>query len=146
MAGEADQTLHATGEIIIDDTKTASRVESNILAASSSSNAAIEKMANKDTPMLSDYWKKSTVTEADRSAYHTTGWVGGALESFSPEVDIPTVDNSTVVYFESHLIARLGLPPSKSLVSIMNFLRCELVHLNPNAIAALCCFTMLCEC
>jgi hypothetical protein len=146
MAGEAYQTLHAAGEIIIDDTKTAYGVESNVLAASSSSNAAIEKMANKDTPMLSDYWKKSTVTEADRSAYHTTDWVGGALESFIPEVDIPTVDNSIVVYFESHLIARRGLPPSKFIVSIMNFLRCELVHLNPNAIAVLSCFTMLCEC
>jgi hypothetical protein len=30
-------------------------------------------MANKDTPVLFDYWKKSKVTEADRSAYHTVG-------------------------------------------------------------------------
>jgi hypothetical protein len=28
----------------------------------------------------------------------------------------------------------------------MNYLSCELVHFNPNAIAALSCFTMLCEC
>jgi hypothetical protein len=28
----------------------------------------------------------------------------------------------------------------------MNFLGCELVHFNPNAIATLSCFTMLCEC
>jgi hypothetical protein len=28
----------------------------------------------------------------------------------------------------------------------MIFLRCKLVHLNSNAIAALSCFTMLCEC
>jgi hypothetical protein len=28
----------------------------------------------------------------------------------------------------------------------MNFLMCELVHLNPNVIIALSCFTMLCEC
>jgi hypothetical protein len=28
----------------------------------------------------------------------------------------------------------------------MNFLKCELVHFNPNVIAALNCFTMLCEC
>jgi hypothetical protein len=103
-------------------------------------------MANKDTPMLSDYWKKSKVIEADRSAYHTVGWLGGALESFVPEVDIPMVDNSSVVCFECHLIARLGLPPRKFLVSIMNFLGCELVHLNSNAIIALNCYTMMCKC
>jgi hypothetical protein len=56
------------------------------------------------------------------------------------------VDNSTVVCFESHLITELGLLPSKFLVSILNFLGCELVHLNLNAIVALSCFTMLCEC
>jgi hypothetical protein len=61
-------------------------------------------------------------------------------------VDIPTVDNFTIIYFESHLIAGLGLPPCKFLVSIMNFLRCELVHMNPNAITVLSYFTMLCEC
>jgi hypothetical protein len=146
MVGETDQTLHAVGEGVADDTKTASGVESNDQAASSSSNATIEKMVNKDHPVLSDYWKKSTVTEADRTAYHTVGWLGGALESFVPEVGIPMVDNSTVVYFESHLVAGLGLPPSKFPISIMNILRCELVHLNPNVIAALSCFTMLCEC
>jgi hypothetical protein len=51
-----------------------------------------------------------------------------------------------VVCFESHLIAGLSLPPSKFLVAIMNFLGCELVHFNPNAITALSCFSMLCEC
>jgi hypothetical protein len=48
--------------------------------------------------------------------------------------------------FESHLIAGLGLRPSKFLVSIMNFLGCSLIHFNPNALAALSSFTMLCEC
>jgi hypothetical protein len=65
--------------------------------------------------------------------------------SIVPEVDVPTTHDSTVVYFESHLIAGLGLPPSKFLVAIMNFLGCELVHFNPNAIAALNCFSMLCK-
>jgi hypothetical protein len=63
-----------------------------------------------------------------------------------PEVDVPAVHDSTIVYFESYLIAGLGHPPSKFLSSIMNFLECELVHINPNAIAALNCFAMLCEC
>jgi hypothetical protein len=56
------------------------------------------------------------------------------------------VDGSAVVCFEYHLITGLGLPPSKFLVAIMNFLRCELVNLNPNVIATLSYFTMLCEC
>jgi hypothetical protein len=67
------------------------------------------------TPVMSDYWKKSKVTEADRSTNHTTGWLGGALESFVPEVGIPTIDNSIVVYIESHLVVGLGLPQANSL-------------------------------
>jgi hypothetical protein len=51
-----------------------------------------------------------------------------------------------MVCFEFHLIIGLGLPPSKFLYAIMNFLGYELVHFNPNAIAALSCFTMLWEC
>jgi hypothetical protein len=62
-----------------------------------------------------------------------------------PEVDVPTTHGSTVVCFESHLIAGLCLPPIKFLIAIMNFLCCELVHFNPNAIIALSCFSMLCE-
>jgi hypothetical protein len=41
-------------------------------------------------------------------------------------MEYPTVDGSTVVCFESHLVAGLALSPSKFLVAIMNFLRCEL--------------------
>jgi hypothetical protein len=65
---------------------------------------------------------------------------------FIPEVDVPTIDGSIMLCFKSHLTARLGLPPSKFLVSIMNFLGCSLMHFNPNAIAALSSFTMLFEC
>jgi hypothetical protein len=56
------------------------------------------------------------------------------------------VDNTMIVCFESHLTTGLGLPSSKFLISVLNFLRCELVHLNLNAIAALSYFIMLCEC
>jgi hypothetical protein len=63
-----------------------------------------------------------------------------------PKVDFPTTYGSTVVCIESHLIAGLGLPPSKFFVAIMNFLRYELVHFNTNAIVALSYFSMLCEC
>jgi hypothetical protein len=44
------------------------------------------------------------------------------------------------------LIAGLGLPPSKFLVTIMGYLNYELFHFNPKAISALSTFIMLCEC
>jgi hypothetical protein len=132
MAGETDQTLYVVGEPTVGKNKSAFGVNSDIPAAPSSSNMADVK--------------KSTITKDDCLAYHATGWLGGGLESLVPKVDIPTVDGSTMVCFESQLVAGLGLPPSKFLVAIMNFLGCELVHLNPNTIATLSCFTMLCEC
>jgi hypothetical protein len=142
MADESAQTL-----FVVDDTaantKTFSSVESDVAAASTSSNVAIEKMAKEDVPVLTGYWKKSTVTEANRYAYHNAGWLPGGVESFIPNLEFFMVDNTNVVYFESHLIAGLGLPPSKFIISILNFLRCELIHLNPNTIATLNCFTML---
>jgi hypothetical protein len=63
-----------------------------------------------------------------------------------PKVDVPIVHDSTSICFESYLIARLGLPPSKFLSSIMNVLPCELVHFNSNAITTLSCLAMLYEC
>jgi hypothetical protein len=69
---------------------------------------------------------------------HTYGGFIPAISEWGmTTVEVLTVDNSTIVCFECHLIAGLGLPPSKFLVSILNFLGCELVHLNPNAITAL---------
>jgi hypothetical protein len=61
-------------------------------------------------------------------------------------VEYPTVDGTTVVCFESHLVAGLGLPPSKFLVAVMSHLGYELVHFNLNVVVTLNCFTMLCEC
>jgi hypothetical protein len=146
MAGEADRTLAAIDTPTIDDGRNDSGVENDALATSSSMTLAVIKMADNKVPETSDYWKKSTITEADRQAYHDFGWLTGNLMSTVPEVDFPSTHGSTMVCFESHLIAGLGLPPSKFLVAIMNFLGCELVHFNPNAIAALRCFSMLCEC
>jgi hypothetical protein len=62
------------------------------------------------------------------------------------EVDVLIVTGSTVLCFESHLLAGLGLPPSKFLAAIMNYLRCSLIHFNVNTIIALSSFVMLCEC
>jgi hypothetical protein len=78
--------------------------------------------------------------------YHDLGWLSGNLISFIPEVDVPTVEGSTVLCFECQLAAGLGLPPSKFLSSVMSYLGCSLVHLNANAVSALSNFAMLCEC
>jgi hypothetical protein len=142
MAGESNQTLLAASDVAA-NAKMISSAESDVAVASSSSNVVIAKMAKKDVPVLTDYWKKSMVTELDRSAYHITGWLLGEVESF---IEFFMVDNTTVVCFESHLVAGLGLPPIKFLISIMNFPMCELVHLNLNSIVAPSYFTMPCEC
>jgi hypothetical protein len=146
MAGETDCSLHIADEPVVDKNKSASGAEGDVLVVSSSSNAAVVKMVDKTIPEMSGYWKKSMIIEADRLTYHSTDWLSDGLETLLPNMDIPTVDGSTVVCFKSHLIARLRLPPNKFLIIVMNFLGCELVHLNPNAIAALSCFTMLHEC
>jgi hypothetical protein len=121
-------------------------VESVALATSSSPTLATIKMADRKVPEMSDFFKKTIVTEEERRAYYRFGWLTGNLISTIPEVDVPTVHDSTIIYSESYLIAGLGLLPSKFLSAIMNFLGCELVHFNPNAIVAFSCFAMLCEC
>jgi hypothetical protein len=78
----------------------------------SSATMAAIKIANKTVPDMFDYWKKLAITEADQQVYHNFGWLTCNLMSTILEVNVPMVDGSTVVYFESHLIAGLGLPPS----------------------------------
>jgi hypothetical protein len=87
-------------------------MESVIAAASSSSNVAAVKMAEKAIPGMVDYWKKTMVTETDWQAYHSFGWLNGGLESIVPTMEYPTVDGTTVVCFKSHLVAGFGLPLS----------------------------------
>jgi hypothetical protein len=116
------------------------------MTTSSSPTHGDAKIARGEIPELSNFFKKMAVTEKERQVYHDRGWLAGNLNSTILEVDVPTVDDSIVICFESHLSARLGLLPSKFLVSIMNNLGCALVHFNPNAIAALSIFMKLCEC
>jgi hypothetical protein len=95
---------------------------------------------------LSDFFKKTSVTDGEHQAYHEHGWLTSNIISSIPEVDVPTIEDSTAICFESHLVAGLGLPPSKLLVTIMGYLNCEVFHFNPNAILALSTFVMPCEC
>jgi hypothetical protein len=146
MAGEADQTLRIVDEPVVDEKKSDFEMESNVSVASSSSNVASMKIVKKTTPEMIDYWKKTLVTKTDRQAYHSFNSLNGRLESTVPTVEYPTVDGTTVVCFESHLVAGLGHPPNKFLVAVISHLGCELVHFNPNDITALSFFAMLCEC
>jgi hypothetical protein len=147
----ADTTIHAPAAPVApsanaDDSGHDSRVESTAMAASSSPTHGATRMAEGKIPELTDFFKKTTVTQDDRRVYYGCGWLTGNLVSFIPELDAPTVEGSTILCFESQLAARLGLPPSKSLSSIMNYLGCSLVHLNANVVSSLSSFVMLCEC
>jgi hypothetical protein len=145
MAVEADQIPCVINEPITDENKSDSRTESNIPAGSSSSNIDVTKMVEKIISEMVDYWKKTTITEVNRRAYHSFGLLNGGLEPTIPIVEYPIVDGTTVVCFESHLVARLGFPSSKFHIAVMSHLGYEQVHFNPNAITALSCFAMLCE-
>jgi hypothetical protein len=147
----ADTTVHALAALVAssanaDDSRHDSRTESTTMAASSSPTHGATKMVEGEIPELIDFFKKTTVTKDDHRAYHDRGWLTGNLVSFIPEVDVPTIEGSTILCFESQLAAGLGLPPSKFLSSIMNYLECSLVHLNTNIVSALSSFVMMCEC
>jgi hypothetical protein len=116
------------------------------MVASSSPTRGTTKMVEGEIPELIDFFKKTTMTEDDHQAYHNRGWLTSNLVSFIPEVDVPTVEGSIILCFEPELADGLGLPPSKFLSSIMNYLECSLVHLNTNTVSALSSFVMLCEC
>jgi hypothetical protein len=145
MVGETVHDLPSTNPQADDDTRNDSEAESTTTTTSSSLTPAAAKMADEKISEMSEFFKTTTVTEGERAAYHDFGWLSGNLTSTIPEVEIPTVHDSTVICFESHLIIGLGHPPSKFLATTMSNLGCRLVHFNPNAIAALSCFTMLCE-
>jgi hypothetical protein len=117
-----------------------------MMSASSSPTRVVTKMTEGEIPELTDFFKKTIVTEGDRRAYHDHGWLTDNLVSFIPEVDFPTVEGSIILCFESQLAGGVGLPPSKFLSSIINYLECSLVHLNTNATSVLSSFVILYEC
>jgi hypothetical protein len=122
----ADTTARAPAALIAssanaDDSGHDSRMESTAMAASSSPTRGATKMAEGEIPELTNFFKKTTMTGDNRRAYHDRGWLTGNLVSHIPEVDVPTVEDSTILYFESQLAAGLGFPLSKFLSSIMNY-------------------------
>jgi hypothetical protein len=147
----ADNTVHAFIALVAssanaNDSGHDSGTESTAIEASSSPTRGATKILEGEIPKLTDFFKKTTMIEDDRRAYHDRGWLTGNLISFIPEVDVPTVEGSTILCFKSQLAAGLGLPHSKFLSSITNYLECSLVHLNTNTVSTLSSFVMLCEC
>jgi hypothetical protein len=134
-----------TNPPIDEDTENDSGAES-VAAMTSSPSRGAALMAKGEILELSDFFKKTSVIDGESQAYHKRGWLTGNVISSVSEVDVPTVEGSTTIFFESHLIAGLGLPLSKFLVIIMGYMNCELFHFNLNAISMLSTFVMLCEC
>jgi hypothetical protein len=107
-----------------ESTRSDSEVESAAMTTFSSSTHGISMMMKGEIPELTDFFKKTSLMEEELQGYHRPGWLTGNVLSSVPEVDVPTVHGSSVLCFESHLLAGLGLPPSKFLAAIMNYLGC----------------------
>jgi hypothetical protein len=134
MTGETDQTSIVIRDVVASNSKGATGTESETASTSYSSNMAIRTMAKKEVPKLYEYWKAPTITEKGLSAYHAVGWLLGVMLYSTTSLDLPTIDQTNIVCFESYLMCGLGFPRSKFLVSILNYLKCKAIHLNPNAI------------
>jgi hypothetical protein len=105
----ADTTVHAPAAPVApsassDDSGHDFGVESTVMTTSSPTRGAT-RIAAGEIPELKDFFKKMTVTEDDRQAYHDRGWLIGNLVSFIPEVDVPTIEGSTNICFKSQLAA-----------------------------------------
>jgi hypothetical protein len=129
-----------------ESTRSDSEAESTAMTTSSSPTCGVSMMAKGEIPELTDFFKKTSLSEEELQGYHRLGWLTGNVLSSVSEVDVLIVHDSFVLSFESHLLAGLGLPSSKFLAAIMNYLGCSLVNFNANAITALSSFVMLWEC
>jgi hypothetical protein len=97
----ADTTVHAPAAPVApsasaDDSGHDSGAESAAMVASSPTRGATRMVAG-EIPELTDFFKKATMTEDDHRAYHDRGWLTGNLVSFIPEVDVPTLEGSTII-------------------------------------------------
>jgi hypothetical protein len=147
MAEESTNNPPRTNPLINDDDiGSDSRAERTTILTSYSLTHGASLMAKGEIPELTDFFKKRSVTEEECKAFHDRGWLTGNMISTIPEVDVPSVHGLTVLCFKSHLLAGFGLPPSKFLATIMNYLGSSLVHFNANALATLSSFVILCEC
>jgi hypothetical protein len=145
MTEEVVQTSNVTSNVTTSGSQSAVGAERKD-ASSTSSAMASQAIANKKVPLPCEYYKKPTVIDKDISTYHATGWLFGVPICSSTTLDFPTIDRINIVCFELHLMCGLGLPLSKFLVFVLNYIGCELVHLDLNANSTLICFSIVCEC
>jgi hypothetical protein len=97
----ADTTVHAPTAPVApsasaDDSGHDSGAESAAMAASSPTRGAT-RMVVGEIPKLTNFFKKTTMTEDNHRTYHDRGWLTGNLVSFIPEVDVPTLEGSTII-------------------------------------------------
>jgi hypothetical protein len=131
---KVDQSSNVASDIPVADTESAAEVESEAPSSTSSSTMVDQAMDQKEIPLMYEYWKVPMVTDKDITTYHGAGWLEGVLVCNPSTLDFPTIDRTNIVCFELYLMCGLGLPPSKFLVSILNYVLSELVHLHPNAL------------
>jgi hypothetical protein len=85
----ADTTVHAHATLIASsanagDSRHDSEMESTVMAASSSPTLGTTRMVEGEIPELTDFFKKTTMTENDRQAYDDRRWLTSNLVSFIP--------------------------------------------------------------
>ncbi len=100
----ADTTVHAPAAPVAPSTNTDNSghhfsAESTAMTTSSSPTRGAALMAKGEIPELSDFFKKTSVTDDEHQAYHERGWLTGNVISSVPEVDVPTVEGSTAICF-----------------------------------------------
>jgi hypothetical protein len=85
-----------------EDTRSDSEAESTAMTTSSSPTRGASMMAKGEIPELTDFFKKTNVSEEEFQTYHRRGWLTGNVLSYITEVDVPTVHDLSVLCFESH--------------------------------------------
>jgi hypothetical protein len=146
MTGNSNRISNATGNTATSGSQSGATAESETASLTSSSTMDDQAIANKVVPLLYEYWKAPTVIDKEITAYGITDRLSGVLLCTPTTLDFSTIDRTNIICFELHLMCGLGLLPIKFLVSILNHIGCELIHLNTNIITVLSCFCMLCEC
>jgi hypothetical protein len=97
MATETAHDLPIADAPVGDDAQSDFGAESAAPVTSSSPTLAATKMADRKVSEMSYFFKKTTITEEERLAYHSFGWLTGNLISTIPEVDVPTIHDSTII-------------------------------------------------
>jgi hypothetical protein len=142
---EANRSSIAAEEQVV-GTTSAAAAESESPSSTSFPTKEDQVMMERKIPNLYEYWKAPTVDDKDINNFHMPRCLPRDALCSPTSLEFPTIDHTSIVCFVSHLICSLDLPPSEFLVAILNYLGCKLIHLHPNAIGALICFSMVCEC